>query len=159
MSGRISSRSGSPRPCQRGVVLIEALIAILIFSLGVLGLVGLQASLTRATTSAKYRADAAYLAQDIIGTMWADSANLTQYKYGNCAGYALCRALSQKVADTLPSGNLEDLTVCTAADTASPCTDTIVTGATANGRVLITLAWTVPGEGTHRFKTSSSINP
>jgi len=125
----------------RGFMLIEALIAMLIFSLGVLGLVGLQASLTRAASSAKYR---------------ADSANLASYQGANCAAYTPCRAWVQKVAATLPAGALGNLTICLPADTTSACTDA---GVTTTGRVLMTLTWTVPNEGTHSFSTSSSINP
>ncbi len=61
---------------QGGVVLLEALIAILIFSFGVLGLVGLQASMVKNTSEAKYRSTASYIAQQRIGEMWADPAHL-----------------------------------------------------------------------------------
>jgi type IV pilus assembly protein PilV len=70
--------AGSPS-AQQGVVLLEAMIAILIFSLGVLGLVGLQANMVKNTTSSKFRADASYIAQQRIGTMWSDPANLAAY--------------------------------------------------------------------------------
>ena len=55
------------RKHQSGVMLLEALIAILIFSLGVLGVVGMQASAIAASRDAKYRTDAALLANEIIG--------------------------------------------------------------------------------------------
>ena len=45
---------------QQGVVLLESLIAILIFSMGILALVGLQAAMISNTSNAKYRADASY---------------------------------------------------------------------------------------------------
>ena len=48
---------------QSGVMLLEAMIAILIFSLGVLGVVGMQAMAVAASRDAKYRADAALLAE------------------------------------------------------------------------------------------------
>ena len=54
---------------QSGVMLLEALIAILIFSLGVLGIVGMQASAVKASRDAKYRADAGLLANELIGQM------------------------------------------------------------------------------------------
>ncbi len=60
------------KPNQKGVVLIEALIAVLLFSLGVLALAGLQASLVRNSTDARNRAEAVYLAQKKIGELWAD---------------------------------------------------------------------------------------
>jgi type IV pilus assembly protein PilV len=64
---------------QQGVVLIEALIAILIFSLGVLAIVGLQANMIQNTAESKYRSEASYIAQARIGQMWADPANLASY--------------------------------------------------------------------------------
>lgn len=57
---------------QRGVVLLEALIAILIFSMGILAIVGLQASMIKNTADSKYRADASFIAQQKIGEIWAD---------------------------------------------------------------------------------------
>ena len=48
---------------QQGVVLLEAMIAILIFSVGVLAIVGLQAAMIKNTSESKYRADASYIAQ------------------------------------------------------------------------------------------------
>ncbi len=58
------------RKQQSGVMLLEALIAILIFSLGVLGIVGMQASTIKGSRDAKYRADAGLLANELIGEMW-----------------------------------------------------------------------------------------
>jgi type IV pilus assembly protein PilV len=55
-----------------GSVLLEALVGILIFSIGILALVAMQAESIRNTTEAKYRNDASYLANQIIGRMWAD---------------------------------------------------------------------------------------
>src|SRR5439155_165247 len=48
---------------QDGVMLLEALIAILIFSIGILAVVGLQAVSIRNVTDAKHRTEAAYLAR------------------------------------------------------------------------------------------------
>jgi len=64
---------------QRGVVLIEALVSILIFSVGILAIVGLQAAMIKNTAEAKYRSEASYIAQARIGQMWADPANLATY--------------------------------------------------------------------------------
>jgi type IV pilus assembly protein PilV len=64
---------------QRGVVLLEALVSILLFSMGVLALVGLQAAMIKNTTDSKFRAEASYIAQQRIGMMWADPANVLGY--------------------------------------------------------------------------------
>ena len=62
---------------QTGAYLLEALIGILIFALGVLGIVGLQAASLRTTTDSAMRAEAVFAANQLIGQMWADDeANL-----------------------------------------------------------------------------------
>jgi type IV pilus assembly protein PilV len=55
---------------QRGILLIEALCAILIFSFGVLGMIGLQTSAASQSGDAKMRSAAAELADEYIGVMW-----------------------------------------------------------------------------------------
>lgn len=140
---------------QGGFVIIEALIALLIFSMAVLGLVGLQASLSRATASAKYRAEAAYLASDLIGTMWVDAVNLANYKGTACASHALCNNWRDKVATVLPSA-VTDISICLPTDPVSlACQDSLLFQST--NRVTITITWTVPGEGAHVFSTSTTI--
>lgn len=54
---------------QHGVMLLEALIAVVIFSLGVLALIGLQSVAIREITESKARADASYLADKILGDL------------------------------------------------------------------------------------------
>ncbi len=78
---------------QGGVALLEALIAIVIFSLGILGLIGLQANATRSTTQAKFRVDAAQVATQRIAATWLDQANLAGYNEANT-----------DISDILPSG-------------------------------------------------------
>jgi len=55
------------RKFQEGVVLLESLIAILIFSMGILALVGLQGAMVKNTSDAKYRAEATFIAQQRLG--------------------------------------------------------------------------------------------
>src|SRR5688500_996364 len=67
---------------QRGSVLLEAFIAILLFSGGILGLMGLQAVSLKNSADARFRAEASYLATQIIGQMWAENpANLASYAH------------------------------------------------------------------------------
>lgn len=119
--------------------MVEALIALLIFSLATLGIVGLQATMTRANTSAKFRADAAFLASDLVGTMWTDGANLASYASASCAGYTRCAHWITRLNARLPGA-----------------TPTVVADS-ATGRVTISIAWTVPEEGTHTYATSTAI--
>lgn len=64
---------------QHGIVLIEAMVAILIFSIGILGIVGMQANMVKNTSDAKYRAEASHIAQKRIGEIWADPLNPGAY--------------------------------------------------------------------------------
>jgi type IV pilus assembly protein PilV len=61
-----SSKSG-----QGGVLLIEAMISLLIFSFAFLGLVGMQAKAIQISVESEDRNAAALLANEIISTMWA----------------------------------------------------------------------------------------
>lgn len=53
-------------------MLLEALIAIAIFSIGVLGLIGLQAAAIKNADDARQRAIAAFYGNQLISRMWAD---------------------------------------------------------------------------------------
>ena len=64
---------------QRGVALIESLIALLIFSMGILAIVGLQGYMVKATTEGRSRAEATFLAQNRIAMVWADPSNVAAY--------------------------------------------------------------------------------
>ena len=55
---------------QHGVLLIEVLFAIVILSVGILGLVGLQAVSTRNSISAQDRTQAATLANEMVSQMY-----------------------------------------------------------------------------------------
>ncbi len=71
---------------QRGSVLLEALISILIFSVGILGIVGLQASSIKMSSDAKYRSDASLLANEYLGSMWGTVATAVAAPSVACAG-------------------------------------------------------------------------
>lgn len=58
-----------PRRPQQGFSLVEVLVAILIFGLGVLGLMRLQASAVKLSTDARQRAEATFLADQLLARM------------------------------------------------------------------------------------------
>ena len=57
----------SLRSVQRGIFLLEALIGILLFSFGVLGLIALQVNAITAQSDAQYRIEAANFVDRILG--------------------------------------------------------------------------------------------
>lgn len=68
---------------QSGSVLIEAMVSVVIFSFGLLALISMQSAAVRSTTDAKYRSDASFLANQIIGQMWGvATASLNGFSNG-----------------------------------------------------------------------------
>jgi type IV pilus assembly protein PilV len=68
---------------QSGIILIEALVSILIFSVGVLAIIALLTASVLTTRDSGNRSTAGLLASQVIGQMWVDDrtpANL-QAKY------------------------------------------------------------------------------
>jgi type IV pilus assembly protein PilV len=118
------------RKNQSGVALLEALVGILIFSIGILALMGLQAQSIRNTVEAKYRNEAAYLANQIIGQMWVDRNNLAAYDTGGGANPNMV-AWETQVANTLPR---------VVAGGANSPTITV-----AGNQVTVTVFWQLPG--------------
>lgn len=74
---------------QQGVMLLEALIGILIFSIGILAMIGFQALAIGYSADAKYRSDASFLANEIISQIWVDRTNLANYAYPGGTAAAL----------------------------------------------------------------------
>lgn len=88
---------------QRGASLIEVLVAITIFSVGVLGLLGMHATSMAFLGDSKYRADAALLADALISQVWVDRANIAGYAYSGSTG-TRADDWAGRVAATLPAG-------------------------------------------------------
>jgi type IV pilus assembly protein PilV len=61
---------------QAGSMLLEGLISILLFSIGILAIVGLQAASIKMVGDAKYRSDASLLTDQLIGQMWASDRTI-----------------------------------------------------------------------------------
>ena len=126
------------RQSQAGVMLIEALVAILIFTIGVIAVMGMQAVSIEQVSAAKYRTDASYLANQITGQMWTDMPNLATY--AAAGGNAGRTAWDATVARTLPSGT---------------ATITVV-----GSLVTVTVNWQVPNESVVRkYVSVVNINP
>ncbi|MES2536086.1 MAG: hypothetical protein V4632_09470 [Pseudomonadota bacterium] len=130
---------------QGGSIMLESLLAILIFSLGILSIVALLGASIKSTTNAKYRADASLLANQVIASMWiGDKTNAVLISSfasaNNGAGYVAWKA---NVTSALPGA------------AANPPTITI----DSSNRVNVTVFWSVPGESTvNKYLTIAIIN-
>lgn len=68
---------------QTGSVILEALIAILIFSIGILALIGMQSTAINNVADAKYRNTAGFLADQMVGIIWAGRLNAANANASN----------------------------------------------------------------------------
>ncbi len=143
----------SLRNAQSGVMLLEALIAILIFSLGILAMVGMQAMGVKLATDSRDRAEASNLANQLIGQMWLNRAALASYQYsGTGAAPAALTTWIAQVNAALPNATATPPIVTVGAAPA-PLPATVGTQTT------VTLQWKNPSDTTvHQFVMTAYIN-
>ncbi|MBS1230067.1 MAG: hypothetical protein H6R17_3344 [Proteobacteria bacterium] len=154
-------------------MILEAMIALLVFSLGILGIVGLQAASIKASSDAKYRSEAALLANEVIGRMWVsdrtqatlqagfaspDGAAYQAWAWvGNGAADAGTQAEPTRgsVLEALPGAadNLPTIAVAAVAPAAATVPPT-----PATSLVTVTVFWQLPGEPTpHNYTAVAQI--
>jgi type IV pilus assembly protein PilV len=132
------TRQARPRAAQAGVMLLEALIAIVIFSIGILALIGLQAASTGQVSESKMRSDASFIADKVIGDLAAGTvltnAALRPYEgtytataVPGGADPATAADWQALLAQNLPGGSIT-LTIPATANAADPSAVTIVVG-------------------------------
>jgi type IV pilus assembly protein PilV len=124
---------------ERGSVLLEAVVGIFVLSFGVLAIVGLQAAMNHAQGTAKFRADAANLAAELVGLMWADQPGLTFYTTDQCRNRGACRQWAEKVASAVPKGQAEIRNF-------------------GSGAVEIKIKWTSAMEGEHVYVLRTNVS-
>jgi type IV pilus assembly protein PilV len=105
---------------QKGMTLIDLLVAVILFSIGILGLVGMQIVMTKVSISSENRATAALLADELV-------ADYQMYGSVAAGDAAVGAAWKTKVTSKLPSG----------AGTSA---------VDATGAQLITITWQEPGK-------------
>lgn len=132
-------------------MLIEALIAILIFSVGILAIVGMQAVAIKSVTDSKTRSDASFLANELMAQMWTDAGNISSYAY---AGSGTVPARLTNWIATVNSRLPGAITV--------PPVVTITGGSAAGASVQITMRWQLPEEASqglppHNFVIIASV--
>jgi type IV pilus assembly protein PilV len=146
---------------QSGGFLLEALIGVLIFSFGILGIVGLQAQSLRHTGDAEYRAEATYLANSLISKMWTDDPAVLKAKYDSTVGGAGYVTFANDAA-TLPgvvvatTTNLPTVLV----DSPTDCLGNAVPPAPSlQGHVVVVcVLWQLPGDtAVHNYTTTGVV--
>lgn len=125
--------SAMKKKSQRGIALLEALIGILIFSMGILAIAGLQGFMIKGTTEAKYRSDASVIAQRRVAMMWADAK-------ANPAALAAAYSEVNTAIPDLPNGQRTTTFVAAIPDA-----------------VTVTVTWQSPGEPQHNYSTNARI--
>lgn len=119
------------RRAQRGVSLIDALIAIAILSFGLVGMTRMQGRMVTASTDAQLRTTAVQMADELLNTVLVDTTNAACYtlpQSGACASsVASARAAdwSTRVAATMPGSATRTVTLDT-----------------TNGRMTVSIGWT-----------------
>jgi len=142
---------------QNGVMLIEALIGMLIFSIGVLAIIMMQAQAISAQSDAQYRTEAANFASQLASTIWLNTAR----NNGTVDTGSLANFNHQATADQWCtfSGNASSNTMVTAwasrvtqsgsglpgvqSNMISVTTDTSATG---YNKVTIQICWKAPND-------------
>ncbi len=128
---------------ESGLALIESLIAILLISFGIIGIIGLQARSISFTSDARYRVEASALADRLIAEMWISPTNLAGYAWaGAGTPPAALAPWVAAVEATLPGADLTPPTVAISTD----------------NTVTITLAWRPPGGSQHSHVVITNIN-
>jgi type IV pilus assembly protein PilV len=126
---------------QHGFLMLEALIAILLFSVGILAVVAMQGTSIATVTQSKVRSDASFLADQVIGQIWANRANAATYAYaGSGTPPAAIANWVQQVQASLPNATTFPPTITV--------TPTAVVGPPAYTafQVTVTLRWLMPSE-------------
>lgn len=130
------------RRSQGGSYLLEALIAILIFAFGVLGLIGLLGNSIRVSNDARYRTEAANLANAMVADMWTTTAAKVEEEYGS--GGTKLGDWKAKANDLLPGSDAKV---------------ELSNGLSVQSRsAKVTITWKLPGDNTeHQHMMTAQI--
>lgn len=134
---RHRARAQASRRTGRGLVLIDVLISVLVFSVGVLAIVAMQSVAAQQSSQAKYRADATMLANALISRMWLTDRTVATLTDNFATGEAGYDEWLATVQDTLPGAadNPPEVTVESVAGGA---------GAQPTARVTVLVQWKLP---------------
>ena len=141
---------------QGGFTLIEVLVSVLIFALGILGLVSLQASAIRYSTDAQQRAEATFLADQLLARMLISDPTTASTFNHFASGTTRCAPTGTASTNAVVTEWLSEVTAT------FPLADTteqqiIVSGTPAN-EVTVKLCWqNGPNDPPHVLEVSNRV--
>jgi len=149
------------RARQSGVMLLEALIGILIFSLGILAMIGLQAATISASADAQYRSEAASLADQLIAQVWlnADRSSTTalqtsvaNFQYNATGANCAYSGGATDGTNTTLSGWVSAVTSSTSTQLpgATAAMQQVLVDTASNNLVTVTVCWRAPNDAQPR---------
>jgi type IV pilus assembly protein PilV len=152
---------------QSGIALLEALIGILLFSLGILAMVAMQAASVNAVADAQYRIEAVNATNELLARMWTavDRTNATTvqnslltFEHQTSGAPAECNfsgnpATTVAVTDWLTHLNTGGVNGGPLLPGATPAMQQIEVDTGVSNRVTITLCWQAPNDTTPRRHT------
>lgn len=126
-----------------GSVLLEALLAVVLFSIGLIALLMLLAASIREDSAARYRAQAALLMDEAVASMWAGDRTTLASRFGPAGADFL--AWSARVQSQLPGASAYPPAVQVATD----------------NTVTLTVQWKAGADpaGVHRLLSVTRIVP
>lgn len=147
----------NPSRAQAGGFLLEALIGVLIFSFGILGIVGLQAASLRHTGESEYRAEAMYYANSLISQMWTDDPANLKTKYDSTvggAGYTVFANAVTGVGGLPGAGATPPIVLVDPAKDCANSKDVAPPPSLQSHVVVVCMYWQVPGDtDIHNYMT------
>ena len=139
---------------RRGFTLLEVLIALIVFSFGVLGLVALQAQAVRLSSDAQHRAAAAFLADQLLARMLI-SDRTTAASFQHRPSGVVCAPTGTDSANPVVTGWLNEVAVVLP-NAASTQQQVIVTNA-ATGEVTVRLCWQQGNEAPRSLAVTNQV--
>lgn len=150
---RRSGRTGFAAP-GRGFTMMEVLVALLVFSLGVLALVGIQATAARMATDARDRATATFLADQLLARMLISDPTTAASFAHRPSGTNACNPSGSDSTNAVVTGWLAEVTA-QLPNAASSLQQVVVDAGT--GLVTVRLCWQNGNEAPRSLSVTNQV--
>ncbi len=144
------------RTRQNGIAILEAMIAILIFSMGIIALMGMQATTINNVADSKYRNTASFYADQMVGTIWAKRTGSTTANASGVLGATPDTSFACNPCDS-SNGNADTQAWVAAMSGVLPSPKANIT-ITNNALIKVQISWTPPNAASHVQVAYTYIN-